>query len=154
MKVSSDDELRQQIVGAVLDAVSGSKNQIVAMEPVLKSHMISRAVTVFESVAVEMRGRQHQQIHSQSVEQVIRQRIGAVDEGLVDEDAFLVADCGEIVRQHQRWTRMLPRIQPYYAVKCNTDAVVLDTMHKLQVGYDCASKAEIAQVLAMGVTAD
>lgn len=30
------------------------------------------------------------------------------------EDAFFVADMGEIYRQHMRWKKNLPRVEPFY----------------------------------------
>ena len=41
------------------------------------------------------------------------------------EDAFMVADVGEILRQHERWTANLPNVEPFYAVKCNPDPKVI-----------------------------
>jgi len=67
------------------------------------------------------------------------------------EDAFFVADLGEVYRQHMRWRKNLPRVTPHYAVKCNPDPAVLGLLAKLGAGFDCASKAEIEQVLALGV---
>ena len=32
----------------------------------------------------------------------------------VEEDAFFVSDLGEILRQHRRWIKNLPRIEPFY----------------------------------------
>lgn len=31
-----------------------------------------------------------------------------------EDESFFVADLGEICRQHQRWTRNLPGVQPFY----------------------------------------
>ncbi len=31
-----------------------------------------------------------------------------------DEDAFFVADLGEVYRQHMRWKLNLPRVKPFY----------------------------------------
>ncbi|SMQ52190.1 unnamed protein product [Zymoseptoria tritici ST99CH_1A5] len=67
------------------------------------------------------------------------------------EDAFFVADLGEVYRQHMRWKKHLPRVTPHYAVKCNPDPAVLKLLAKLGAGFDCASKTEIEQVLGMGV---
>ncbi|RDW64839.1 ornithine decarboxylase [Coleophoma cylindrospora] len=68
-----------------------------------------------------------------------------------DEDAFFVADLGEVYRQHMRWKKNLPRVKPFYAVKCNPDPQVLRLLSELGTGFDCASKAEIEQVLKTGV---
>lgn len=67
------------------------------------------------------------------------------------ERAFFVADVGEVYRQHMRWKRNLPRVEPYYAIKCNPDPVVLRLLASLGTGFDCASRQEIQQVLALGV---
>ncbi|RMJ25165.1 ornithine decarboxylase [Aspergillus sp. HF37] len=68
-----------------------------------------------------------------------------------DEDAFYVADMGEIYRQHLRWKLNLGRVKPFYAVKCNPDSEVLRLMAKLGNGFDCASKSEIDVALDTGV---
>ncbi|KAF2863494.1 hypothetical protein K470DRAFT_254788 [Piedraia hortae CBS 480.64] len=70
-----------------------------------------------------------------------------------EEDAFFVADLGHVYRQHRRWQQHLARVTPHYAVKCNPDPQVLQLLAALGAGFDCASKAEIEQVLAMGVDA-
>ncbi|KAL2136770.1 hypothetical protein VTI74DRAFT_1422 [Chaetomium olivicolor] len=67
------------------------------------------------------------------------------------EDTFFVADLGEVYRQHLRWKLNLPRVKPFYAVKCNPDPKLLELLAALGNGFDCASKAEIDQVLGMGV---
>ncbi|KAL6716373.1 Ornithine decarboxylase [Lecanora helva] len=68
-----------------------------------------------------------------------------------EEDAFFVADMGEVYRQHLRWKMNLKRVKPHYAVKCNPDPEVLRLLAGLGTGFDCASKAEIESVLDLGV---
>lgn len=68
-----------------------------------------------------------------------------------EEDAFYVADMGEVYRQHLRWKMNLGRVRPFFAVKCNPDPEVLRLMAKLGNGFDCASKAEIDMALETGV---
>ncbi|TAQ85870.1 hypothetical protein B7494_g5821 [Chlorociboria aeruginascens] len=68
-----------------------------------------------------------------------------------DEDTFFVADLGEVYRQHMRWKLNLPRVKPFYAVKCNPDSQVIRLLAELGIGFDCASKAEIEQILKIGV---
>ncbi|KAJ3290194.1 hypothetical protein HK104_006947 [Borealophlyctis nickersoniae] len=88
---------------------------------------------------------------NRSVDAILR---GAVIEGdTLDSDsgdAFYVADLGEVARQHAQWTRLLPRIEPFYAVKCNPDAMVLKTLSALGTGFDCASKGEIQMAIDHG----
>ncbi|KAF3907376.1 hypothetical protein ABW21_db0208029 [Orbilia brochopaga] len=68
------------------------------------------------------------------------------------EDAFFVADLGEVYRQHLRWKLNLPRIEPFYAVKCNPDTQVLRLLANLGCGFDCASKKEMETILSMGIS--
>lgn len=114
-----------------------------------------------------------------SVIQLIKKRIEIInDENQESEedDAFFVADIGEIKRQHIRWKSLLPRIEPFYgnnnnskfvrlmhavhksqlnhfliAVKSNADPLVLKTLADLGAGFDCASKVEIQKVLEVDV---
>uniref|UniRef100_A0A8D8U949 ornithine decarboxylase n=1 Tax=Cacopsylla melanoneura TaxID=428564 RepID=A0A8D8U949_9HEMI len=67
------------------------------------------------------------------------------------EDAFYVLDIGEIVRKYEEWKVKLPRVEPYYAVKCNDSQMVLEVLAALGTGFDCASKGEINKVLSLGV---
>nr|1F3T_A Chain A, Ornithine Decarboxylase [Trypanosoma brucei]1F3T_B Chain B, Ornithine Decarboxylase [Trypanosoma brucei]1F3T_C Chain C, Ornithine Decarboxylase [Trypanosoma brucei]1F3T_D Chain D, Ornithine Decarboxylase [Trypanosoma brucei]1QU4_A Chain A, ORNITHINE DECARBOXYLASE [Trypanosoma brucei]1QU4_B Chain B, ORNITHINE DECARBOXYLASE [Trypanosoma brucei]1QU4_C Chain C, ORNITHINE DECARBOXYLASE [Trypanosoma brucei]1QU4_D Chain D, ORNITHINE DECARBOXYLASE [Trypanosoma brucei] len=69
------------------------------------------------------------------------------DEG----DPFFVADLGDIVRKHETWKKCLPRVTPFYAVKCNDDWRVLGTLAALGTGFDCASNTEIQRVRGIGV---
>lgn len=102
---------------------------------------------------------------------VLKKRAAAVDIDHCDpgdEDAFYVADMGEVYRQHLRWKMNLGRVKPFYgrsrlidllqfinsfqtAVKCNPDPEVLRLMTQLGNGFDCASKSEIDLALATGV---
>ncbi|KAJ6104458.1 Ornithine decarboxylase [Penicillium sp. IBT 18751x] len=68
-----------------------------------------------------------------------------------EEDAFYVADMGEVYRQHMRWKMNLGRVKPFYAVKCNPDPEVLRLMAQLGNGFDCASKSEIEMALQTGI---
>jgi ornithine decarboxylase len=84
----------------------------------------------------------------------LRARVDSVDQdicGAGEEDAFFVADLGEVYRQHLRWKKNLARVKPHYAVKCNPDPQVLRLLAELGTGFDCASKTEIEQVLKIGV---
>ncbi|KAL1916814.1 uncharacterized protein VTP21DRAFT_5518 [Calcarisporiella thermophila] len=88
------------------------------------------------------------------VAEIMKQQVESVgmEVGEMDgENAFFVADLGEVYRQDRRWKESLPRIEPFYAVKCNPDPMVLRLLAALGNGFDCASKGEIQQVLALGV---
>ncbi|KAI1199889.1 ornithine decarboxylase [Nemania serpens] len=93
-------------------------------------------------------------VAKQMIGDALRQRVESIDHESCDpgdEDTFFVGDLGEVYRQHMRWKRNLPRVKPFYAVKCNPDPKVLQLLAGLGTGFDCASKTEIEQVLDMGV---
>ncbi|KAH8781583.1 ornithine decarboxylase [Hyaloscypha sp. PMI_1271] len=86
--------------------------------------------------------------------EALKERIESIDHDVCepgDEDTFFVADLGEVYRQHMRWKLNLPRVKPFYAVKCNPDPQVIRLLAELGTGFDCASKGEIEQVLKMDV---
>ena len=88
------------------------------------------------------------------VKRVLLEQVACIDTDTCDpdeENAFYVADLGEVYRQHIRWKTNLPRVKPFYAVKCNPDPEVIRLLATLGSGFDCASKAEIDLVLGLGV---
>ncbi|KAH8820049.1 putative ornithine decarboxylase [Xylogone sp. PMI_703] len=93
-------------------------------------------------------------IPKQLIGDALKERVENIDHDSCeagDEDTFFVADLGEVYRQHMRWKLNLPRVKPFYAVKCNPDPKVIQLLAELGTGFDCASKAEIEQVLKTGV---
>jgi ornithine decarboxylase len=89
--------------------------------------------------------------------EAFRRRVEGIDNDACqpgDEDTFYVADLGEVYRQHMRWKQRLPRVKPFFAVKSNPDPQVMRLLAELGAGFDCASKAEIEQVLSMGLNPD
>ncbi|KAF7896890.1 uncharacterized protein EAF01_009293 [Botrytis porri] len=63
---------------------------------------------------------------------------------------FFIADIEVIRRQHDLWVSHLPFVRPFYAVKCNTDTVMLRILMHLGIGFDCASVEEMKTVLSLG----
>ncbi|KIH55519.1 Pyridoxal-dependent decarboxylase, pyridoxal binding domain protein [Ancylostoma duodenale] len=82
-------------------------------------------------------------------------KVGILD-GEADEndDAFMLVDLDVVFERFALWKRELPMIEPFYAVKCNTDRVLVRNLAALGAGFDCASREEIDIVMDMGVTAD
>ncbi|XP_070505352.1 ornithine decarboxylase-like [Chironomus tepperi] len=70
------------------------------------------------------------------------------------EDPFYIFNIGDIIKKHQNWIEKMPRVAPYYAVKCNDNDVVLATLALLGTSFDCASKGEMSKVLSLGVKPD
>lgn len=107
----------------------------------------------------DARDEQHHHHHGgispkQLIGDALRNRVENIDHEYCDpgeEDTFFVADLGEVYRQHLRWKLNLPRVKPFYAVKCNPDNKLMQLLSELGTGFDCASKSEIEQVLGLGV---
>ena len=51
-----------------------------------------------------------------------------------------MVDLGRVIHLYDRWVAKLPRVRPFYAVKCNEDPALLKTLAALGTGFDCASK--------------
>lgn len=63
----------------------------------------------------------------------------------LQEEAFYVLDIGDIVQKHQIWKEKLPRVEPYYAVKCNDNLIVIEVLAALGINFDCASKVNMTE---------
>ena len=75
-----------------------------------------------------------------------------VEADLTRGDAFFLTDLGDVFRKHQTWKAVLPTIEPFYAIKCNSDPVILKALASLKIGFDCASAGEIQTMLDLGVS--
>jgi len=67
------------------------------------------------------------------------------------EEPFYVVNLAHIEQQLKKWHSQLPRVQPYYAVKCNPDPMIVELLASLGANFDCASVTEIDQVLSYSV---
>ena len=65
------------------------------------------------------------------------------------EEPFYICDLGVVVSQFYQWKKSLPRVEPFYAVKCNPDRAIIKTLAKLGANFDCASRNEINLVLGV-----
>ncbi|XP_058034427.1 ornithine decarboxylase [Ahaetulla prasina] len=81
---------------------------------------------------------------------IVDQKINEVSSS-DDKDAFYIADLGDVLKKHLRWYKALPRVFPFYAVKCNDSIAIVKTLASLGAGFDCASKTEIQLVQSAGV---
>lgn len=86
-------------------------------------------------------------ITDKSVFEIIKD---TVSQGL-SEEPFYVLDLADVVGKMKLWQTALPRVRPFYAVKCNNQPILLEFLASLGIGFDCASKVEIETVLNMGV---
>ncbi|XP_037683740.1 antizyme inhibitor 2 isoform X1 [Choloepus didactylus] len=79
--------------------------------------------------------------------------LGASQAATGEVTAFFVADLGAIVRKHFCFLKCLPRVRPFYVVKCNSSPGVLKALAELGLGFSCANKAEMELVQHIGVPA-
>ncbi|XP_063867887.1 ornithine decarboxylase-like [Scylla paramamosain] len=86
-------------------------------------------------------------LNEETVMDVIREKTKDPEQ----EDPFYVLDVGDIVQKIKVWKLKLPRVKPFYAVKCNDHPTVLEILAALGTGFDCASKSEIEKILELGV---
>jgi len=70
---------------------------------------------------------------------------------LDSEKAIMSKDLGSVRRQYLRWEDQLPGVQPFYAIKCSPDPMILETLASSGAGFDCATSAEIELALKTGV---
>lgn len=69
-------------------------------------------------------------------------------------NSFLIMDIGILFKQYKLWQSLLPNVEIYYAVKCNPDKILLQTLAYLGVGFDVASKAEISMIDDLEISGD
>ena len=67
------------------------------------------------------------------------------------EQSFILVDLGDIIRQYYKWKKNLPRIIPYYAIKCNPNQIIIELLNKLGCCFDCASQQEILKIINLGI---
>jgi len=89
--------------------------------------------------------------NERTVETIIAEKL--LDETLEKEEAFYILDLGAVLKKYQQWVTALPRVHPFYAVKCNPNPAIIRTLANLGVNFDCASKTEIQQILGGNIAA-
>jgi ornithine decarboxylase len=66
-------------------------------------------------------------------------------------NSILHYDLHKINTLYNDWCKYLPKVKPYYAVKCNSDIELLKTLRDLDINFDCASASEIKTCLDLGI---
>jgi len=61
--------------------------------------------------------------------------------------SFLVTDLASIESMYKLWKQELPMVEPFYAVKCNPDPVIVRLLASLGCSFDCATMGEMDLVL-------
>ncbi|KAI1725967.1 pyridoxal-dependent decarboxylase, pyridoxal binding domain-containing protein [Ditylenchus destructor] len=73
------------------------------------------------------------------------------EEAQKSDEAFLVINLSYLYDRYQEWKKKLPRIQPYYAIKSNSDPVMTKFLADMGCGFDCASKKEMNEAVLEGM---
>ncbi len=68
-----------------------------------------------------------------------------------NDNSFYILDVQDVRLKLEKWNELIPRVTPYYAIKCNDEPVIVNTLAELGTGFDCASIKELDQILKMGV---
>ena len=84
------------------------------------------------------------------------------DESIIDyyiknisnSKSFLINDHCALLKRYKLWKKNLPNIEIFYAVKCNPNKLLLETLAYLDVGFDVASKGEIILIKDFNVPRD
>jgi ornithine decarboxylase len=65
----------------------------------------------------------------------------------ITEEPFYIVNISNIINSYDKWNKLLPNIQPYYAIKCNSNPILLQTLSLVKCNFDCASEKEIKIIL-------
>jgi len=84
-----------------------------------------------------------------NIQQVVYNAL--VSNTLEDPDHFIIVNLADIIYQYNHWKEKLPTIIPYYAIKSNSNPVIIKLLHTLGCGFDVASMKEIQTVLSCGI---
>ncbi|RDD38514.1 Ornithine decarboxylase [Trichoplax sp. H2] len=82
---------------------------------------------------------------------VVSELVSKVDD---DDGPFFIANIGDVVDKVNKWRKLMPRIEPFYAIKCNDNLMLLTILHSLGVGFSAVSKNEIEKVIKIGARAN
>jgi ornithine decarboxylase len=64
--------------------------------------------------------------------------------------SFYIADFKMLEYKINQWQSLLPKIEPFYAIKCNPDKEIIKFMINKGLSFDCASMNEIKTVIKLG----
>lgn len=114
-----------------------SNSSILALPP--SSPVNSKLIGIEEDLAREVGADVYDLTEFGSIPKFVQHRI----EGGYEVGSFLVTNLATIMSQMVQWRKELPMVEPFYAVKCNPDPVVLRLLSHLGCNFDCATMGEI-----------
>ena len=109
----------------------------------------SEAQALKKKIYAQLRGAQvaiSQTATATTVEQAIEAELKRSE----NVSSIFLVNVGWVVDKFLQWKYLMPRVEPFYAVKSNPDPVILRTLKMMGSGFDCASEAELAAVKTMG----
>ena len=62
-------------------------------------------------------------------------------------NSVLHYDLNKINTLYNDWCKYLPKVKPYYAVKCNSDIELLKTLRDLDINFDCPLNPNASYIL-------
>jgi ornithine decarboxylase len=81
----------------------------------------------------------------------VERPVQEIRDKLDGDEAFWVGDLNRPRESLQLWRDHLPTVKPFYAVKCCNEPNLLKFLAERGLGFDCASKSEIAEIRSLGV---
>lgn len=80
-------------------------------------------------------------VQEESIESYIRSLITPSAKNYDDSEdrAIFVVNLDNVVEKYLKWKELVPRVHPYYAVKCNDAPGILKVLSQVGCGFDCAS---------------
>ena len=72
-----------------------------------------------------------------------------------DGESFYIGDLSQLEPLYNQWVDLLPRVEPFYAIKCNPNPQLVECLSKMpKMGFDCASSAELSLALNLDTPED
>lgn len=84
--------------------------------------------------------RLNESLLSMAHQTTIRSAPHAMASDVCAAESYLVMDANHAVKKLQRWRHLMPRVKPFFAIKCNPDPVLIKSLVVAgDCGFDCAS---------------
>uniref|UniRef100_A0A6C0KV45 ornithine decarboxylase n=1 Tax=viral metagenome TaxID=1070528 RepID=A0A6C0KV45_9ZZZZ len=65
--------------------------------------------------------------------------------------SIYIYNMSSLAKSFAIWTKLLPEIKPYYAIKCNPDKEIIRKLGELGTYFDCASPNEVETILSLNI---
>jgi len=85
-------------------------------------------------------------IYIQKTLETLRHLVSRFAPAVKPHGAFYVMSPQKVEASIALWRRELPLVRPFYAVKCNPEPLLLNTLYDAGVDFDCASERELLEI--------